>query len=294
MRWTNAGLLLVLWGCDGAVEVTDGGGGGGVATPAGGTTGGTGGSDGGGEALADLLSQAQFAEMFLHKDDPACEGGIFTYTAFIEAAGAFPTFAAEGDTTTRLREVAAFLGNISHETTGGWATAPDGPQSWGLCFKEEVGCGDGGCTGYCAPSDAYPCIDGQTYHGRGPMQLSWNYNYGQAGDALGLDLLAQPDRVVADGTTSFQTALWFWMTPQSPKPSCHDAIIGQWVPSASDEAAGRVPGFGMTINIINGGLECNQPTDARVEDRVEFFRRYVDILGTTTGPDLYCDQMASF
>ena len=32
-------------------------------------------------------------------------------------------------------------------------------------------------------------------------------------------------------------------------------------------------GFGMTINIINGGLECQQPTNNKVEDRVAFFQR---------------------
>ena len=32
---------------------------------------------------------------------------------------------------------------------------------------------------------------------------------------------------------------------------------------------GRVPGFGMTINIINGGLECSIPTND-IRDRVGF------------------------
>ncbi|MQL87234.1 hypothetical protein Taro_019772 [Colocasia esculenta] len=43
------------------------------------------------------------------------------------------------------------------------------------------------------------------------------------------------------------------MTPQSPKLSCHDVITGRWTPSPADQAAGRVPGFGLLTNIINGG-----------------------------------------
>jgi basic endochitinase B len=233
--------------------------------------------------------------MFPHRGDSACSGGLFTHAALIAAAREFPAFGSEGSLEVRKREVAAFLGNISHETTGGWPTAPGGPQSWGLCFKEEVGCGGGACTQYCdANNSRYPCAPGKTYHGRGPIQLSWNYNYGQAGEALGLNLLANPELVAEDGSVSFRTALWFWMTAQPPKPSAHAVMTGSWQPSSADTSAGRVPGFGMTINIINGGLECNRPTDARVEDRVAFFTRYAGLLATTTGENLYCDAMPGF
>ena len=67
--------------------------------------------------------------------------------------GRFVRYAREGSLEVRKREVAAFLGNISHETTGGWATAPGGPQAWGLCFREEVGCANGACTQYCDASN---------------------------------------------------------------------------------------------------------------------------------------------
>ncbi len=244
--------------------------------------------------LSAIISKQQYDMLFLNREDSSCEGDLFSYEAFLEAASTFPNFSNDGDLDVRTREVAAFLANISHETTGGWATAPGGPQSWGLCFKEEVGCGNGSCNGYCSPSSSYPCEAGKTYHGRGPMQLSWNYNYGQAGEALGLDLLSDPDLVTSSGVVAFRTALWFWMTPQSPKPSCHDVISGLWTPSSEDTSVGRVPGFGMTINIINGGLECNRPTDGRVVDRVAFFEKYTDVLGTTTGAALYCDQMQSY
>ena len=56
----------------------------------------------------------------------------------------------------------------------------------------------------------------------------------------------------------FKTAIYFWMTPQTLKPSAHDVMIGQWQPKSYDLAKGRKPGFGMTIDIVNGEVECNK------------------------------------
>jgi hypothetical protein len=245
--------------------------------------------------LTTVLTESLYDALFLHREDPACSGDVFTLAALARAAERFPGFASEGTPDVRKRELAAFLANVSHETTGGWPTAPDGPHAWGLCFREEVGCEAGACTQYCdASNDRYPCAAGKTYHGRGPIQLSWNYNYGQAGEALGLDLLNDPDRVADDGVVAWQTALWFWMTPQPPKPSAHAVMTGSYAPTAADLAAGRLTGFGLTVNIINGGLECGRPGDARVEDRVAFYRRYAGLLGVDPGGALYCDAMAPF
>ncbi len=261
--------------------------------------GGSGGdSDGGSSSntsLAELIPAARFEQIFLHRATAPCPGGFYTYAAFIEAAGAFPGFASQGSVDDRRREVAAFLANISHETTGGWATAPDGPYSWGLCFVREGGSIDPSTLpAYCVTSAQYPCAAGKKYFGRGPIQLSYNYNYGQAGAALGIDLLNNPDLVATDPVVSFKTALWFWMTAQAPKPSCHDVMIGQFQPSATDVAAGRKPGFGLTVNIINGGIECNKPTPAQVTDRVGFYQRYCQLLGVAPGSNLYCDMMQSY
>ena len=100
--------------------------------------------------------------------------------------------------------------------------------------------------------------------------------------------------MASDPTVSFKTALWFWMTPQSPKPSCHDVITGAWTPSAADQAAGRVPGFGVITNIINGGLECGHGSDSRDADRVGFYKRYCDILGVSYGDNLDCGNQSHF
>uniref|UniRef100_A0A3N7FHB0 Glycoside hydrolase family 19 catalytic domain-containing protein n=1 Tax=Populus trichocarpa TaxID=3694 RepID=A0A3N7FHB0_POPTR len=56
--------------------------------------------------------------MLKHRNDGGCPGkGFYTYSAFISAANAFPGFGTTGDADTRKREIAAFLGQTSHETT---------------------------------------------------------------------------------------------------------------------------------------------------------------------------------
>ncbi|KAK1616914.1 hypothetical protein QYE76_022431 [Lolium multiflorum] len=245
----------------------------------------------GGQGVASIISRDLFERFLLHRNDGACLArGFFTYDAFVAAAGVFPAFGTTGSTETRKREVAAFFGQTSHETTGGWATAPDGPYSWGYCFKQE----QGSPGSYCEPSGDWPCAPGKKYYGRGPIQLSYNYNYGPAGRAIGVDLLNNPDLVATDPTVSFKTALWFWMTTQSNKPSCHDVITGRWTPTARDSAAGRVPGYGVITNVINGGLECGIGQDARVVDRIGFYKRYCDILGVGYGNNLDCNNQKSF
>lgn len=60
-------------------------------------------------------------------------------------------------------EVAAFLANVGHE-------------SGDLCFINEIS----PASDYCAADHArFPCAPGKSYHGRGGLQLSWNYNYGE-------------------------------------------------------------------------------------------------------------------
>ncbi|CAL9063373.1 unnamed protein product [Musa banksii] len=233
---------------------------------------------GGGGDVASIISSSLFDQMLKHRNH------FYKYDAFIAAANSFSGFGTTGDATTRAREIAAFLAQTSHETTGGWATAPDGPYAWGYYYVTE----QSDTSDHCQWRPEWPCAPGKKYYGRGPMQISFNYNYGPAGQAIGVDLLNNPDLVATDPVVSFKTALWFWMTPQSPKPSCHDVITGRWTPSTADQSAGRLPGYGVVINIINGGLECGIGPDARVADRIGFYKRYCDILGVSYGDNLDC------
>lgn len=259
-----------------------------------------------GNGIGAWFTQADFDAFFPNINNAACTGrNFFTHAALVQAAATFPDFANSGDLAKDKLELAAFLGQTSHETTGGWATAPGGPQAWGYCFKEEVGCEAGTCTGYCASGNPCApqgidcaCAQGQTYQGRGPMQLSWNYNYGPFSKYIFDDesvLINDPSQVASDPVVAYQAAIWFWMTPQAPKPSCHDVMAGVWQPTQADLGAGRVAGYGMTTNIINGGLECNMATNDKVIDRVEFYKRYAGILNVAVDTDtLLCDQMQSY
>lgn len=122
-------------------------------------------------SISSLVSKKLFDSIFLHKDDAVCPAnGFYTYDSFVQATRCFPRFGNTGSSTTRKREIAAFLAQISHETTGGWATAPDGPYAWGLCFKEEIS----PQSLYCDSTNTqWPCTPLKSYHGRGPIQLSW-------------------------------------------------------------------------------------------------------------------------
>ena len=136
----------------------------------------------------------------------------------------------------------------------------------------------------------YPPAAGKSYHGRGPIQLSYNYNYGQVSEFLFGDknvMLANPERVIEDSALAFQTAIWFWMTPQHPKPSAHDVMAGNWQPNSFDQGKNRKAGFGMTVNIINGGLECGKGGGdiPKVTGRIGFYNRFAGILGTSTDLD---------
>jgi predicted chitinase len=202
------------------------------------------------------LTEAQFEEMFPGRNQ------FYTYAGLVAAMDKFPAFAGTGDDTVRNQEVAAFLANVDHESSG-------------LVFVEEVNRSAWG--NYCDAAQSYGCPAGTTaYHGRGPLQLSWNNNYKAAGDALGIDLLNDPDKVKNDPAVAWQTAMWFWMTQSG---------AGSTTPHAAITGGG---GFGETIRSINGALECNGGNPAQVQSRVSAYQRITAVLGVEPGDKLSC------
>jgi chitinase len=242
--------------------------------------------------LSSLLTNEQYEQYFPHHHP------IYSYDALIEAAAGFPAFAGEGDETTRRRELAAFFAEIAHETSNGGEGAAGGPYVWGLYYTEELGCQDGHCTQYNSSNGGpYKAASGKTYYGRGPIQLSYPYNYGQAGADLQLPLLEHPELVSHDGVIAFRTALWFWMRSDPGEPSCHAVMTGKWQPDAQDRRLGRRPGFGMTINIINGNVECRtQSASSRRdrEDRIGHYRFFARLLKIPVEKDCDCAGMAPY
>lgn len=52
--------------------------------------------------------------------------------------------------------------------------------------------------------------DGYRYHGRGYIQLTGKDNYRACGQAIGEDLVSNPDLVSSDKTIALKSAIWFW------------------------------------------------------------------------------------
>lgn len=71
-------------------------------------------------------------------------------------------------------------------------------------------------------------------HSSFTLQISYNYNYGQFQNwlhsrGINVNLLAEPNLVLTkmDPPIAVLASLWFYMTPQPPKPAMHDIIIGE-------------------------------------------------------------------
>jgi hypothetical protein len=95
-----------------------------------------------------------------------------------------------------------------------------------------------------------------------------------------MHLLTNPDLVHTDAYTVFTSALWFYMTPQKPKPSIHDVVAGYFVPTDADDAAGIGATFGTTANIINGGIECRQGFEKpQVLNRIKYYKAFLEHFG---------------
>jgi predicted chitinase len=101
----------------------------------------------------------------------------------------------EGSINTCLRQ-AAFLAQLAHE-------------SGQLVYMEELASG-ADYEGRKDLGNTQPG-DGKRFKGRGPIQLTGRANYRAAGQALGLDLEANPEQVKTP-YVGFRTSVWFWTT----------------------------------------------------------------------------------
>jgi predicted chitinase len=234
------GTRLHIWTCTGAANQK-------WNAPAGG---------GGGGGGSFVVSESQFNQMFPGRN------GFYTYSGLVAALSAYSGFAKTGSDTVRKQEAAAFLANVHHETGGLVHVVEQNTANY---------------PHYCDPSQPYGCPAGQAaYYGRGPIQLSWNFNYNAAGNALGLPLLTNPWLVQNDAAVAWKTGLWYWNTQNGPGTMTpHNAMVNG-------------AGFGQTIRSINGSLECDGRNPAQVQSRVNNYNRFVGILGVPAGANLYC------
>jgi hypothetical protein len=252
--------------------------------------------------LTKYLDEKKWKQLFPNRYNVATlakadRKDFYSFKAFVAAAKKFPLFLGQGDEDTRKRELCAFLANIAQETSGGWGAAPGGYYKWGLFYQQELDC-QYGCSKYSDTGNKeFPPVKNVSYHGRGPKQLSWNYNYGQFSAAWYGDkeaLLKDPDMLIKDSVISFASAIWFWMTPQKPKPSCHDIMCGKWTPTSIDVQNGRLPGFGATINVINGGIECGKPEGKKTRYRYEYYKYFCSYFKVSPGENIDCSEQKPF
>ncbi|ANJ11051.1 MULTISPECIES: chitinase [Streptomyces] len=203
-----------------------------------------------------VVSESQFNQMFPSRNS------FYTYSGLTAALSAYPGFTNTGSDTVKKQEAAAFLANVSHETGG---------------LQYVVEQNEANYPHYCDASQPYGCPAGTAkYYGRGPVQLSWNFNYKAAGDALGIDLLNNPDLVQNDAAVAWKTGLWYWNTQSGPGTMTpHDAMVNG-------------AGFGETIRAINGSLECNGGNPGQVQSRIDNYQRFTQLLGVEPGGNLSC------
>jgi len=208
----------------------------------------------------------------------------YTYTNFLRAVAKFPAVCTQPDVCRRI--LANMFAHFQQETAG-------------LVYLREINKG-----GYCASwspwvTAAYPCSPGKQYYGRGAKQLSWNYNYGAFSRAMFGDssvLLRDPD-LVADTWLNFASAIWFFVSPQPPKPSMLSLVTGSWRPNSEDSARRLEAGLGATTMAINGAIECgHSPANSRASlNRQEAYRRFSAELGVDiSGEKLDCEDMLPF
>jgi len=240
----------------------------------------------------------------------------YTYSNFLKAVGKFPALCKtyndgrDSDAICR-KELATMFAHFAQETGGHESWRPEAEWRQALVHVREMGWSEGqkgGYNGECNPDvwqgQTWPCgkdKDGDflSYFGRGAKQLSYNYNYGPFSEAMYGDvrtLLEKPE-LVADTWLNLASAIFFFAYPQPPKPSMLQVIDGTWQPNAHDKANGLVPGFGVTTQIINGGVECGGPTEiAQSQNRIKYYKEFANYLKVPVPANevLGCANMKQF
>jgi predicted chitinase len=114
-----------------------------------------------------------------------------------------------------------------------------------------IGCGQNYASSWCSIQG----IPGKFYYGRGWFQLSYPCNYYAAGNALGLDLLNNPDLVSEEQDVAVKTAIWFFEANNMTSPA-------------------EQGDFAATTRIINGPQECDGGPEAQNQQtRVATYER---------------------
>lgn len=145
----------------------------------------------------------------------------------------------------------------------------------------------------CSEDEPCPCVmdengNHKKYYGRGPIQLSYPFNYGTFSwqmYKLGITtdpyyISKNPELIENDPKWIWLSAVHFWVSPSDKWGglSAHDAMV-----FGSKQKGG---GIGCAINIVNN--ECEQYTDvyfktptSNAGNRIAWYRTFCDALGVS-------------
>lgn len=261
--------------------------------------------------VESLMSEADFNYLFPNRL------AQYTYINFLKAAGKFPAFCGDytdgrdADQICR-KSLATMFAHFAQETGG--HNPGDSVPEWqqALMYVREMGWAEedrGGYNAECNPDvwqgQAWPCGtfsdtgEFKSYFGRGAKQVSYNYNYGPFSQAMtgSVHTLLDNPELVADTWLNFASAVWFFTYPQPPKPSMLHVIDGTWQPNDHDISNNRVPGFGVSTMIMNGGVECGGSVEHQQSlNRISYYHEFADFFNVEVPNDevLGCAAMPYF
>jgi predicted chitinase len=217
-----------------------------TASPSSSSSNATNASSGGGGGTSQLISKDQFTQAVQGAGYPAAPDG--TYEALAQAL--------QASSIRSKRELAMFLAQTMHESVGYSATKET------ACQTDLAKC-----------QSAYPVTVGdksKVYYGRGYMQLTWDYNYQDASQAIFGDkqvLLQNPDQVATNLTLAWQASFWFWDTKVHPDAGVQSGC------------------FGSATKVINGGLECKGANQDEKTQREHNYAAVLKAMGLTETPN---------
>ncbi|WP_232313104.1 glycoside hydrolase family 19 protein [Enterovibrio coralii] len=261
--------------------------------------------------VESIISESDWNHLFPLRDEK------YTYLNFLKAIGKYPAFCgdySDGRDAEAIcrKSLATMFAHFTQETGGHDKSIADVTPEWrqGLYYLREIGWQEGTPGGYgvCGEETwqgrTYPCgtfPDGtyKSYFGRGSKQLSYNYNYGPFSQSIygNVETLLNQPELVADTWLNLASAVFFYLYPQPPKPSMLHVIDGTWQPNQQDIANGLVPGFGVTTQIINGGVECGGASEhIQSQNRIDYYHNFANYLDVPVPQDevLGCASMKQF
>jgi len=97
--------------------------------------------------------------------------------------------------------------------------------------------------------------DGWRFRGRGFIQLTGKRNYRLCGQALGINLLEDPDYVSRSPVGAIETALWFWTVNNLNMYADRDDLNGQTIKinGGTNGLAERLKYYDIAKRVLSGG-----------------------------------------